>query len=71
MPRNVPAFLIIKVVKDGVIRRILDDELEQIHDKVQVVQILHEVAENGPIPSLLVRGPDLLNPGRRCREKHE
>ena len=53
-----------------------DDELEQLHGGVrqassgfddkedgQVLWVLCEVSEDRPIPSLFVRGPDLLDPG--------
>ena len=62
------------MVKYGPAWRVLDDELEQLHRRIgqassgfdekdsEVIRVRGEVPEDGSIPSLLVRGPDFLNP---------
>ena len=62
------------MVKYGLAWRVLDDELEQLRRRIgqassgfdekdrEVIRVRGEVREDGPIPSLLVRGPDFLNP---------
>ena len=73
--RNNPTDLSTKIVKNGPAWRVLDDELEQLHRRIgqvpsgfdeedsEVIRVRGEVPEDGPIiPSLLVRGPDILDP---------
>jgi hypothetical protein len=74
VPRNDPAYLGTKVVKDGPAWRVLDDEFDQLHRKIgqvsgcfskkdgKVIRVSGEISEDGPIPSYLVSGPDLLDP---------
>ena len=74
VPRNGPAYLGAKVVENGPAWRVLDDELEQLHRRIgqassgfdeedsEVIRVRGEVPEDGPIPSLFSRGPDLLDP---------
>jgi hypothetical protein len=62
------------VVENGPAWRVLDDELEQLHRRIgqassgfdeedsEVIRVRGEVPEDGPIPSLFSRGPDLLDP---------
>jgi hypothetical protein len=62
------------MVKYGPAWRVLDDELEQLRRRIgqassgfdekdsEVIWVRGEVREDRPIPSLLVRGPDFLNP---------
>ncbi len=74
VPRNGPAYLGAKVVENEPAWRVLDDELEQFHRRIgqasgdfdeedsEVIRVRGEVPEDGPIPSLFTRGPDLLDP---------
>ena len=69
-PRNGPAYLGTKVVKDGLAWRVLDDELDQLHRRIdqaskdgKVIRVSGEIPEDGPIPSYLADDPDLLDPG--------
>ena len=62
------------MVKYGQAWRVLGDELEQLHRRIgqassgfdekdsEVIRARGEVPEDGPIPSLFVCGPDLLDP---------
>ena len=76
VPRNGPAYLGTNVVKDGPAWRVLDNELvDQLHRRIRqasrgfhekdgkVIRVSGEIPEDGPIPSYLVSGPDLLDPG--------
>ena len=75
VPRNGPAYLGAKVVENGPAWRVLDDELEQLHRRIgqassgfdeedsEVIRVRGEIPEDGPIPSYLACGPDLLDPG--------
>jgi len=68
------------MANNGPTWRILDDELEQLHRRIgqapsdfdeedsEVIRVRGEVPEDGPIPSLLVRGPDLLDPSKRRQQ---
>ena len=59
---------------DGPAWRVLDDELDQIHRRIgqasgdfheeegKVIRVSGEIPQDGPIPSYLVSGPDLLDP---------
>ena len=72
--RNVPGYLGTKVVEDGPAWRVFDDELDQLHRRIgqasggfheedgKVIRVRGEIPEDGPIPSDLVCGPDLLDP---------
>ena len=74
--RNGPTNLSTKMVKNGPAWRVLDDEFEQIHRRIgqapsggfdeedcEVIRVRGDVSEDGSIlPSLLVRGPGLLDP---------
>ncbi len=75
VPRNGPAYLGAKVVVENrPAWRVLDDELEQLHRRIgkasggfheedgKMIRIRGVVPEDGPIPSLFSRGPDLLDP---------
>ncbi len=74
VPRNGPAYLGTKVVENGPAWRVLDDELEQLHRRIghassgfdeedsEVIRVRGEIPEDGSIPSLYARGPDLLDP---------
>ncbi len=74
VPHNGPAYPGAKVVENGPAWRVLDDELEQLHRRIgqassgfdeedsEVIRVRGEVPEDGPIPSLFSRGPDLLDP---------
>ncbi len=75
VPRNGPAYLGTIVVEDGPAGlRVLDDELDQLHRRIcqasggfheedgKVVRVRGEIPEDGPIPSYLACGPDLLDP---------
>jgi hypothetical protein len=78
--RNGPTDLSTKMANNGPTWRILDDELEQLHRRIgqapsdfdeedsEVIRVRGEVPEDGPIPSLLVRGPDLLDPSKRRQQ---
>ncbi len=62
------------MVENGPAWRVLDDELEQLYRRIgqasggfdeedsEVIWVRGEVPEDGPIPSLFSRGPDLLDP---------
>ena len=65
-----------KVVdEDGPAWRVLDDELDQLHRRIgqasggfheedgKVIRVCGEIPEDRPLPSYLVCGPDLLDPG--------
>ena len=68
------------MVKYGPACQVLDDELEQLHRRIgqassgfvkqdgEVIRIRGEIPEDGPIPSYLVCGPDLLDPGNAGRD---
>ena len=64
------------MVDNGPVWRVLDDALEQLHHRrigqassgfdeedSEVIRVRGEIPEDGPIPSLFSRGPDLLDPG--------
>ncbi len=76
VPRNVPGYLVTKVVEDGPAWRVFDDELDdQLHRRIgqasggfheedgKVIRVRGEIPEDGPISSYLVCGPDLLDTG--------
>jgi hypothetical protein len=76
VPRNGPAYLGTIVVEDGPAWRVLDDELDQLHRRIgqasggfheedgKVIRVRGAIPEDGPIPSYLACGPDLLvDPG--------
>ncbi len=74
VPRNGPAYLGLKVVEDGPAWRVLDDERDHrigqasggFHEKDgKVLRVSGEIPEDGPIPSYLICGPDLPDPGGR------
>ena len=63
------------VDEDGPAWRVLDDELDQLHRRIgqasggfheedgKVIRVCGEIPEDRPLPSYLVCGPDLLDPG--------
>jgi hypothetical protein len=65
VPRNGPAYLGTKVVKDGPDWRVLDDKFDQLHRRIgqasggfhkedgKVIRVSSEIPEDGPIPSYL------------------
>ena len=66
-----PTDLSIKMVQYGPAWRVLDEQLHRRIGKAsngfdeedsEVIRVRGEVPEDGPIPSLLVRGPHLLDP---------
>jgi hypothetical protein len=75
VPRDGPVYLGTKRVEDGPAWRVLDDELAQFHRRIglasggfheedgKVIRVRGEIPEDVSIPSYLVCGPDLLDPG--------